>query len=157
MPGEMRRSNRVLRRRQFACGPLLVGGLWLGLAVSGLAVERVALQDVIVRNWDLDDGLISTRVNAVARTPDGFLWLATQRGLVRFDGNRFVACSLTNIPGLKGNRATCLLVDAKGCLWVGFSGKLLRKTEEGFIAQDLGTATGDRRLNALAEDAQGGL
>ena len=154
----MRRSGHpALRHRQFARGPLLVLGLCLGLAVGGFAVEKVVLQDVILRNWDLDDGLISTRVNAVADTPDGFLWVATQRGLVRFDGNRFVACSLTNIPGLKENHATCLLVDAKGVLWAGFSGRLLRKTEAGFAAQDLGMTTGGRRLNALAEDAQGAL
>ena len=64
---------------------------WLALlllvacgAVS--AAERVLVPDFILNNWDLDDGLRSTCINGVARAPNGYLWLATYGGLVRFDG-----------------------------------------------------------------------
>jgi hypothetical protein len=128
-----------------------------GLLPGGHAVEKSVVQDVILRNWDLDDGLPSTRVNAVARTPDGYLWLATHRGLVRFDGVRFVPVEITNIPPLQPRRVTCLLVDRKGAFWVGVNGQLLRQSGQAFVAVDLRNATAGRRLNALAEDAQGAL
>jgi ligand-binding sensor domain-containing protein/signal transduction histidine kinase len=121
------------------------------------AVEKVVVQDVVLRNWDLDDGLPSTRVNAVARTPDGYLWLATQRGLVRFDGARFTTVEITNIPSSQTRRATALLVDGKKSFWVGVNGQLLRQAGPGFVTVDVQKATAGRRLNAIAEDAQGAL
>ena len=43
----------------------------------------------LVRRWQTDDGLPDNRVYAVVQAPDGFLWVATRGGLVRFDGLRF--------------------------------------------------------------------
>src|SRR5438045_3541382 len=42
-----------------------------------------------IRNWQAEDGLQQDQVNALTQTPDGYLWIGTQRGLVRFDGIRF--------------------------------------------------------------------
>ena len=41
------------------------------------------------RAWQSEDGLPGNTVVGVAQTPDGFLWVATESGLVRFDGVRF--------------------------------------------------------------------
>jgi ligand-binding sensor domain-containing protein len=41
------------------------------------------------RVWQLDEGLPSANVTGIAQTPDGYLWLATQTGLTRFDGLEF--------------------------------------------------------------------
>lgn len=109
-----------------------------------------------MRNWDLDDGLPSTRVYAVARTSDGYLWLATHRGLVRFDGVRFVTVTLTNVQ-VTWPRVTSLSAGGQGGLCVGASGQLLRQAGPGFVSVDVQQATAGRRLNALAEDAQGAL
>ena len=83
--------------------------------------------DFLLRNWDLDDGLPSTHINAMARTPDGYVWLATFNGVVRFDGVRFVIFNLDNTPAFKDSRVATLLVDHAGLLWVGtHSGGLLK-------------------------------
>jgi ligand-binding sensor domain-containing protein len=86
---------------------------------GGFAVEKTVLQDVVLRNWDLDDGLPSARINAIARTADRYLWLATQKGVVRFDGTRFVIFDTSNTPGMEDDRASCLLLDGRGDLWAG--------------------------------------
>ena len=121
---------------------------------------------MVLRNWDLDDGLPSARINAIARTSDGYLWLATQKGLVRFDGTRFVVFDTSNTPGMKDDRASCLLLDRRGDLWAGtYGGTLLKREGQVFRAQDLGTAALSRKesgmaagkVNALAEDGQGAL
>jgi ligand-binding sensor domain-containing protein/signal transduction histidine kinase len=124
------------------------------------------LQDVVLRNWDLDDGLPSARINAIARTSDGYLWLATQKGLVRFDGIRFITFDTSNTPGMADDRASCLLLDRRGDLWAGtYGGTLLKREGQAFRAQDLaGAALSPKvadmakgKVNALAEDGQGAV
>src|SRR6202011_3083582 len=44
--------------------------------------------------WTYRDGFVQGGVNAIAQTPDGYLWLATQSGVVRFDGVRTVPLPL---------------------------------------------------------------
>jgi ligand-binding sensor domain-containing protein len=43
--------------------------------------------------WSRQNGLPADAVNAVLQTRDGFLWLGTQKGLVRFDGAHFIDVS----------------------------------------------------------------
>ena len=38
--------------------------------------------------WWVDEGLPHNVINAIAQTPDGYLWVGTQGGLTRFDGTR---------------------------------------------------------------------
>lgn len=140
--------------------------LCLGPVAGALAVEKTVLQDIVLRNWDLDDGLPSTRINAIARTSDGYLWLASQKGLVRFDGTRFVTFDTSNTPGMEDDRASCLLLDGRGDLWAGtYGGTLLKREGQIFRAQDLGTAAlfhkvsgmAQGKVNALAEDGEGAV
>ncbi|MBI5384153.1 MAG: ATP-binding protein [Verrucomicrobia bacterium] len=145
-------------RRQLWQSLLGAVGVCAGVALDCSGVEKAVAQDVVLRNWDLDDGLPSTRVNDIARTPDGYLWLATQRGLVRFDGTTFVTVNITNLPADKTPlRARCLLVDGKGDLWIGVRDRLLRRTGSDFEIKDLGATTGGGALNDMAEDSDGAL
>jgi hypothetical protein len=57
--------------------------------------------DYIVRNWSTDDGLPQNSVTAIAQTRDGYLWLGTFNGLVRFDG---VRCRLDTFADLAVGR-----------------------------------------------------
>jgi ligand-binding sensor domain-containing protein/signal transduction histidine kinase len=41
------------------------------------------------RNWARQDGLPTDKINSITQTKDGYLWLGTQNGLVRFDGRQF--------------------------------------------------------------------
>ena len=158
--------HRALRHWPSSCCRLLVLWLCLGPVARALAVETTVLQDVVLRNWDLDDGLPSARINAIARTSDGYLWLATQKGLVRFDGTRFVIFDTSNTPGMADDRASCLLLDRRGDLWAGtYGGTLLKREGQVFRAQDLGGAAlspkvpdmARGKVNALAEDGQGAV
>lgn len=44
-------------------------------------------RDFLVSVWQADKGLPANLIQALAQTPDGFLWLGTHQGLVRFDGH----------------------------------------------------------------------
>ncbi len=83
-----------------------------------LSPEREITQ-YIHESWIDKDGLPVNTIVAVTQTPDGYLWLATEEGLVRFDGLRFVTYTEQNAPALPGRHLLRLLVDRKGRLWIG--------------------------------------
>lgn len=114
--------------------------------------------EFLVRNWDLDEGLPSTCINAVTRTRDGFVWLGTQHGLARFDGIRFVTFNAANTPALKDNRINALATDSQGILWIGTTIGTLTKYAQGkFTALDLSNATQGKLIHSLTPDAAGNL
>jgi ligand-binding sensor domain-containing protein/signal transduction histidine kinase len=125
------------------------------LAGVAPASERFIDPAFLLRNWDLDDGLPSTRISAVARTADGYVWLATFNGLARFDGVRFSRFASENTPAFHNNQVASLLVDREGALWVGtYQGGLLKHAGDGFVAVDLPDAEG-AAVKALAQDREG--
>lgn len=71
------------------------------------------------RSWKTENGLPDNVVTAVLQTRDGYLWVGTYGGLVRFDGLRFTVFNSASTPGLQSDRITSLFEDANGALWVG--------------------------------------
>src|ERR1044071_1518334 len=80
------------------------------------------LDDYTVRTWNGNDGLSVSRITAIAQDHDGYLWLGTDAGLVKFDGVRFVP--LTEINGIKLPVAPipALLSTSDRSLWIGTVG-----------------------------------
>ena len=71
----------------------IVGLIALGLfPAKGLAQYRFD-------KWSTDEGLPQNTVSAILQTRDGYLWLATAGGLVRFDGLRFTVFDKGNTKG----------------------------------------------------------
>ncbi len=77
-------------------------------------------------SWRSDDGLPQNSLLSMAQTRDGYLWLGTWEGLVRFDGARFLVFDKRNTPALRNHTIKALAEDASGTLWVG--------TESGLVA-----------------------
>jgi ligand-binding sensor domain-containing protein len=65
-------------------------------------------------------------IEDVVQTNDGYLWLATQAGVARFDGMRFTLYRAADYPGLPCNAIQALLDDGGGSLWVGTDRGLAR-------------------------------
>lgn len=76
--------------------------------------------------WAMENGLPQNMVQALAQTADGYLWLGTEVGLVRFDGSGFAVLDATTRPALPGNDVQCLLATRDGALWVGTGSGLAR-------------------------------
>ena len=74
----------------------------------------------------MENGLPQNTVQALAQTRDGFLWLGTEVGLVRFDGNNFVLFDRGSKPALPGNDVECLLATDDGALWIGTGDGLVK-------------------------------
>jgi signal transduction histidine kinase/ligand-binding sensor domain-containing protein len=111
----------------FAAAVLLAGGAWRAAAVE----PTTSLANYGRQAWAMENGLPQNTVQALAQTKDGFLWLGTEAGLVRFDGVEFQTYDRNSVsgspgPALPGNDIRCLLAVADGALWVGTNAGLAR-------------------------------
>ncbi len=92
-------------------------------------------QNYLVTTWGPNEGLPGNSITDVAQTPEGYIWAGTLlSGLVRFDGVRFVAYSVRNIPQFRGISIRKLMVDRAGVLWASaYNGALMTwNPEHGF-------------------------
>ncbi len=64
--------------------------------------------------WKTDAGLPQNSIQSILQTRDGYLWLGTERGLVRFDGVQFTVFDKGNTPGLRNSNAQTLFQDRAG-------------------------------------------
>ncbi len=109
-----------------------------------------------VRSWQSQDGLPEETVQAFAQTPDGYLWVGTSGGLLRFDGARFQLFAHENTPAFGENSVFCLLAAHDGRLWIGTDGSGLIEWHNGlFHAYSAEKGQTSNFVRALAEDHNG--
>jgi ligand-binding sensor domain-containing protein/signal transduction histidine kinase len=84
-----------------------------------------AISEYIRDRWDAGAGFPGGPVNAFAQTPDGYLWIATEKGLVRFDGLNFVLIEHSESSTVPFGPVLGLAVDANGRLWIRLQGPTL--------------------------------
>jgi ligand-binding sensor domain-containing protein/signal transduction histidine kinase len=68
--------------------------------------------------WGAERGYQGGPVHAITQTADGYLWIGTEKGLVRFDGSNFLLIQHENTPSLPTGPVLGLMADADGNLWV---------------------------------------
>lgn len=103
--------------------------------------------------WTSEQGLPQNTVDAILQTRDGYLWLATWEGIVRFDGARFVTFDSSSTPALGSNIIQALFEDEAGDLWIGTRGGGLTRRHAGRF-ETLTTRDGlpSNFVNAIVED-----
>lgn len=72
--------------------------------------------------WGTEDGLPQEMVLSLAQTPDGYLWIGTEEGVVRFDGLEFDLYDRETSPAIIHNHVSSLLAARDGALWIGTMG-----------------------------------
>ncbi len=95
------------------------------------SLESSILPGYEVHGWTTNDGLPQNSITSIAQTRDGYLWLGTFSGLVRFDGVRFKTFDFVNAPDLGSNRITALSADDRGGLWIGTEDGVVQRYGEG--------------------------
>ena len=120
-PNGHARAAPATRRGTFACTLLLCGAILAPLAGCPRAFAAEALGDLIqyVHTAWTDSPGLKGRINSIVQTSDGYLWLGTEFGLVRFDGIRFVPSGPGVGPPLPSSNTLSLLAARDGTLWVG--------------------------------------
>lgn len=132
---------------------------YLSLDATVSAIEQTKpLSQCIHDVWQTDQGLPQNTVFAIVQTRDGYVWLATQEGLVRFDGIRFTVFDKRTTPQIKENNIQALCEDHEGSLWIGIEGGGLVRLRDGqFTAFTTEDGLADKIVDALYEDRDGNL
>ncbi len=142
------------------------GWAWRGLALllalcavvmpAGAAGTR-DLSDYTHDVWTTRDGLPHNTINDMAQSRDGYLWLATWEGLVRYNGNEFRVYDRSSQPALRDSAIAALHAGRNGGLWFADSRGNLGHWQPGDRVRYWGRAEGlpGTVIDALLEDAQG--
>src|SRR5687767_9752316 len=88
----------------------------------------------IARAWGTNEGLPQNTVTAIVQSRDGYLWVGTFGGLVRFDGQSFTVFDPDNSPGLASSRIVSLHEDRYRVLWIGTESGLTRYEQGRFTS-----------------------
>lgn len=142
-------------RRTTALGLLATSLLAAGVAKGLEPGKRLSQYGLDV--WQQEQGLPQNTVQAVLRGRDGYLWLGTQEGLVRFDGARFTTYDRRSTPELKHNSIISLAEAPDGTLWAGTNGGgiLCRRSDGTFATIGSAEGLGSLIVWSIVFDASG--
>jgi len=143
---------RIRARHLFVMGTVLASLLLVAFP-HALALDpdrRISQYGHTV--WRIQDGSISPPTN-IAQTTDGFLWITTAQGLMRFDGVRFMPWQPPQGQNLSGTHFTAVFGSRDGSLWIGTTRGLARWKDgqlRNYTDPELYTAIGE-----ITEDDSG--
>src|SRR5438445_1018273 len=124
----------------FAAAWLLFCSAALELAASPSPLVRSAR--FTIDHWGTEEGLPNNEVLAITQTRDGYLWLGTLNGLVRFDGLHSEVFDENNTPALNSSRIFRLFEDSQGNLWIGTDRAGAAILKDGQVSNPLETGLG---------------
>src|SRR5437588_289757 len=107
--------------------------------------------------WLTENGLPQNTVHSITQAKDGYVWIATEEGLARFDGIKFTVFDKQNTPELKSNDIRVLLEDRRGALWIGTTDGLVRLMDSKFTAFTTRDGLPSNVIDALCEDQNDSL
>ena len=161
----MRNSNtsldsRTRKRRAFSAvhsASLLVLCLAASFGGAAYAIDpNRAMSQYLRERWGTEQGFPRGPVYAIAQSNDGYLWIGTQAGLVRFDGLSFRL--VRDVPGLQhGESVLGLMPDRDGNLWIGLDGATLLRYRSGVFDRPVAETSLNSRVTAMTQSNQGEL
>ncbi len=128
-PAVFGETGRVTSTRQSNAGwrlCLSTGLLWLLVAP---ALARADASPLFLEHITTEDGLPQATVMTTLQDSQGFVWLGTENGLVRYDGRELYryAHSRTESGSLPGNYVWQVAEDRDGNIWVALNGDGIAK------------------------------
>ncbi len=136
---------------------VLIFGLFVVCCVCAAhALDPNRLLSQYIRDhWGSEKGFTGGPVRAIAQTPDGYLWLGTEKGLFRFDGTSFRSFPQAIPQAFPIGAVQQLIADASGNLWILLqSTKILRYHEGRF---DLGREQAEFGITSVAKRTDGSV
>ncbi len=136
------------------------------LFVMPLLAYSQVRNPISFENFTVENGISANAINQVIRDEKGFLWLATNNGLNRFDGLKFqvFTADKNNPNAIRGNNIKTILQDSKGYLWIGTLAEGLNRYNytkgvfEAFVHNETDTSSiSSNEILSLYEDKKGRL
>ena len=114
------------------------------------------LSQYVSAHWTVQHGLPQDKIQALAQTADGLLWIATSGGVVTFDGIRFNRYDPPLAKNVRGASSRAMLVGRDGALWIAFDdGFVIRHAVDG---DQVWNSTGPNKptdARAIVQDHRG--
>lgn len=130
-------------------GFAVIGMVVVSCSVSVFAIDpNRTLSQYIHNSWGTDKGFPGGTVTSIAQTPDGYLWIGTDRGIIRFDGINFHTFEAGPATPTFGP-VRKLLVDGQGTLWILLQNTKLLRYRDGTFNLVRGEA--ENGITALGE------
>ncbi|MCP4216415.1 MAG: PAS domain-containing protein, partial [bacterium] len=114
------------------------------------------INQYVYDNWGSESGLPPDCISFICRTADGYIWLGTLNGLLRFNGKTSRAFNRDNTPEMTNNRISALCASKNGGLWIGteYDGVLFYKNGT-FTKYDSQNGLADNWVFSVMEDHKG--
>ena len=109
--------SRTLERRVIAASVLLLTLTWCSQALA--LNPALGVNQYSHTAWKITNGFSSGVIRSIAQTVDGYLWLGTELGLLRFDGVRAVPWQPPSDQSLPSDEIWTVLGSRDGALWIG--------------------------------------
>ena len=110
----MKRYRQPGITKQLLALIILLSSSWC--PIWGLIPDK-AIDQYLVDQWDMEDGIPSNTIKSITQTPDGYLWIATSNGLVRYDGKKFLVNPFPGNKELYSLEIRILFLDREKILW----------------------------------------
>jgi signal transduction histidine kinase/CheY-like chemotaxis protein/ligand-binding sensor domain-containing protein len=138
---------------------LLLSGICLCLAKATWSLDpHKPIRQYVHTILRSEDGLPQNSIQALLQARDGYIWIGTQEGLVRFNGVEFKLFNKANTPAIRHNDIRALYQDRDGVLWIGtFGGGLVRSKDGQFFVYTVQQGLSNNSVNSILQDRMGNL
>jgi signal transduction histidine kinase/ligand-binding sensor domain-containing protein len=142
------RPMNAIRLALLGCG---VYALFLCNSAAALTPDR-QISQYAHNAWRVQDGFLAGFSFALTQTKDGYLWIGTKAGILRFDGVRFVPWTTPDNERLQHSEVISLLGSRDGSLWIGTRFAGLWRWKDQRLTHFQNT---EGHLSAIFEDSRG--
>jgi signal transduction histidine kinase/ligand-binding sensor domain-containing protein len=109
------------------------------------------------QTWRTENGLPQNSVHSITQTSDGYIWLATEGGLARFDGLKFTVFDVDNTPQFRNNNVRHLLTARDQTLWIATAAGVVRYQGGAFISFAIAQGLPSDNVLSISEDVSGAI
>src|SRR5579871_5988104 len=130
----------------------------LAFTPSLLALDaRRTITQYTIDNWTAEHGLPQNSVMSIIQSRDGYLWMGTEEGLVRFDGMQFTTYDTSNTPAIVHPRIRAVYQDRQGTFWIGTLGGGITLMRNGEASAGPNEGMSSDQVYFFHEDAKGDM
>ena len=120
--------------------------------------EEKRISQFDLDHWTTEEGLPQNSVTAILQTQDGYVWLGTEEGLVRYNGISFTTFDKSNTQAFEADAITALAETEDHTLWIGTrGGGLLRYADGQFSPFSIGNGLPSQDITTLFVDNNNAL
>ena len=148
------RSDHFARRWLLEWAIAGLATVCFAVSVSAVNPNRMPSQ-YLHESWGIEKGFPGGAVSSFAQTPDGYLWIGTDKGLIRFDGLNFRKFDQATPSSSPIGAVRKLLADAQGNLWILLQNTKLLRYRDGVF--DLIRGEAENGITAMGQKTGGAV